>query len=643
MMDSIIKTLARTNPFEMLPDAVLNETVQKVKVETYTAGTYVFKQGEPSLDCLFVVMSGSADIVVTDDRGQESVVGFRRRYDFFGETVVLSRERYPGSARAHEDLVCCLIFRKDLERLIYAHPEFSGFFNTLLAERMRLMYQKISSELSFEPAAVCEHSLFRRKVADVMTFPVTTCSLDTSAREAARLMTMKNISGLVVVDEQHHPKGMLTAMDMVRRLVADSADPGKGCPVQRIMNPKLAPISPEAYIGQAMASMIHNQVKTLAVMERGTLVGIVSLVDLVKTPGAKSLLLIQEIEKRQTIDSLAEISLEFNNLLGVLLSEQAGVNEILAISSDHHDRLIRRIIELSEEEMKRSGYGSPPVDYCWINMGSTARREQTLRTDQDNAIIYADPDPSESRAVEEYFSRLAELAVEGLYRCGFQKCTGDVMAVNPKWRGSISGWMDLVRRSVESFDPEDVRTLTILLDYRPIGGNPHLTDRLWEEIFSLLEDAVRTEHLLIRDDQQFRPPINFLGNIVTDKNGPHKNEINLKTGGLVHFINGMRLMAIKNKIREVSTLGRLTELIRQKVLTADEADFFRTSFETLMMFKIRSNLHKWQNGMVPDNYLNPGDLKKGERMLLKDALSGVVQFQKLIQSNFKIPWLNYFQ
>ncbi len=643
MMNSIQKTLARTNPFEMLPDSVLEEMVQKVKVETYTAGTFVFKQGEPSLDCLFVVMSGSADIVVTDDRGQESVVGFRRTYDFFGETVVLSQERYPGSARAHEDLTCCLIFRKDLERLIYAHSEFSGFFNTLLAERMRLMYQKISSELSFEPAAVCEHSLFRRKVADVMTFPVTTCSLDTSVQEAARLMTKKNISGLVVVDEHRHPKGMLTAMDMVRRLIADSTDPGRECPVQRIMNPKLVPISPEAYIGQALTSMIQNQAKTLAVMERGTLVGIVSLVDLVKTPGAKSLLLIQEIEKRQSIDSLAEISLEFNNLLGVLLSEQAGVNEILAISSDHHDRLIRRIIELSEEEMKRSGYGSPPVDYCWINMGSTARREQTLRTDQDNAIIYADPDPSETRAVEEYFSRLAELAVEGLYRCGFQKCPGDVMAVNPKWRRSISGWIDLVRRSVESFNPEDVRTLTILLDYRPIGGNPHLADRLWEEIFSLLEDAVRTGHLLIRDDQQFRPPINFLGNMITEKTGPHKNEINLKTGGLVHFINGMRLMAIKNKIREVSTLGRLNELVRQEALASDEADLFRTSFETLILFKIRSNLHKWQNGLVPDNYLNPEDLKKGERVLLKDAFSGVIQFQKLIQSNFNVPWLNYFQ
>ena len=58
--------------------------------------------------------------------------------------------------------------------------------------------------------------------------------------------------------------------------------------------------------------------------------------------------------------------------------------------------------------MVREGLGRPPVPYAWLALGSEGRREQTLRTDQDNAIVFADVSPEEEEEVQGYFLDLAE-------------------------------------------------------------------------------------------------------------------------------------------------------------------------------------------------------------------------------------------
>ena len=643
-MDLTEKTrvLMQTDPFELLDEEVLRTLAGKMAVREYDTGTYVFRQGDASLDRLMVIASGLVEITVNNDRGVETVIGFRRPCDFFGETVVLSGERYPGAARVKEHLVCCEISRRDLENLIYNYPEFSGFFNALLAERMRLLYEQIVAEQSYEAYSQVESPLFRKRVSEVMSTPVVTCRTGDQAANAARLMAERDISSVVVLDRTNRPRGLLTERNLVRRLIADQLYPIHDCRVEHVMNSKLVQIGPEAFIGQALVFMNREKIRQLLVMERGKLVGIVTMVDLIKTRSTGTLLLTQNIEGQQTLDGLARLSREVDNVLNALIAEKASVGEIFEVMSELHERVARRVIQLCEEPMKMDGRGAPPVDYCWINMGSAARYEQTLRTDQDNAIIFADPPADQHRDVANYFARLAELIVEGLSACGFAKCTGKVMATEPKWRRPLSEWKAAVESWVGSYDPEDTRTLTILLDFRPIWGNMALAESFWKTIFSAFKDSITASHLLTKDDLKYDIPVNFLGNIVTEKSGPHKNQINLKTAGLVHIANCARILAIRHDIREPSTLGRLRQLVEKKVISAEDAELFQSSFETLMMFKIRENMKKFRQGSHPDNFIDPYALRKRERMLLKDALSGVAQLQKLINREFNVPWLKYF-
>lgn len=638
----ILNVLIKTDPFDMLDQQVLIDLCKKVEIKKYPANKYIFKQGDPSLDGLFVIASGLVEITVTNEQGIESVVGLRRSYDFFSETVVLSQQRYPGSARVKEDVVCIIIPRKNLENLIYRYPDFSGFFNALLAERMRLLYEKILAEQTHEAYSGVESFLFRKRVSEVMTSPVLTCRITDQISEASKILVENDISSIVALDSSSAPRGILTEKNLVKYLIAFRKFPIDDCRVEKLMNSNLVQMSPESFLGQALVTMTKRKTKQLVVMERGKLVGIVTMTDLIKTRSTGKLVLSHDIDSQNTLSGLSSISREIDDILNTLIAERAEVCEILDVMSELHESLSRRIIQLSEEKMKLKGWGTPPVDYCWINMGSAARNEQTLRTDQDNAIIYADPDKTNAESINLYFKTLAEFIVQGLSECGFARCTGNVMATNPKWRKSLGQWMSAVADWTKSYDPEDTRTLTILLDYRPVWGNRSLAEKLRDKIFSAFKDSINVSHGLTKDDFKYIIPINFMGKIITEKRGSHKNQINLKTAGIVHIVNGARILAVNSGISEPSTFGRLDQLTQAGLINEEDTEFFRTSFETLMMFKIRENMKKVKQGKPPDNYIDPSEFRKSEIRLLKDALSGVSQLQKLVNKKFNVMWLKYF-
>ena len=640
--NDLLAVLEQTDPFALLEHETLAGLLGSIAVRRFKTGDYIFRQGEPSCDCLFIIAEGLVEILVEDDCRMETVVGLRRQNDFFGETVVLSGQRYPGSARAREALTCLSLARGDLETLIYRFSEFSGFFNTLLAERMRLLYERNLADRSCLAPPAGASLLFRDQVSRVMSAPLITCRESTPVSEAARMMIAGQVGSLVVVDAAGRFRGVLSDRHLVAGLVAEQVCTVDECTAGRLMNPDLHGISPEAYLGEALVAMVRNRTRQLVVVERDLPVGVAAFSDLLRSQSTDSLMLIHEIADQTDIDGLARLSSGIDRVLDALVDERAGVRETMEIMSRLNDRITRKVIALSEAQLQADGWGPPPVEYCWINMGSAARYEQTLRTDQDNAIIFADPQASQDQSVLRYFQQLAGQVVEGLARCGFERCSGGVMASNPEWCRSISQWLSGVRQWMGSTEPEDIRTLTILLDFRSLWGNPALADTLWEGIHAAFAESASAGHMLSRDDQKMIGPIGFLGKIVTERSGPQKGRLNLKTAALVHMVNAVRILALNQGIAAASTLDRLDQLAEKQVLSPEDAAFYTTGFESLMMFRIRENLKRVRAGQKPDNTLDPKALNKRETLLLKDALSAVTQLQKRIGREFQLPWMNFF-
>ena len=186
---------------------------------------------------------------------------------------------------------------------------------------------------------------------------------------------------------------------------------------------------------------------------------------------------------------------------------------------------------------------------------------------------------------------------------------------------------------------EESRIMAILLDFRPIWGNKSLSQIVADSMFEAFQKAIHGSHKSSGGQTPYRIPVSFLGTIVTEKSGVHKDEINLKSAGILTLVNCVRILAVNSRIREPSTLGRLESLAECGAIGREDLNLYRSSFEALMMLTLEENLRKIHRGDKADNYIDPYALRKRERIILKDALAGVSRLQKYVSRNMSGDWL----
>ncbi len=618
--------LKSVNPFDILDDDILSAVAAKVEVRTYRKGEYVFRQGDPSLKSLFIVVSGTAEVTVLNDQDRESVTGLRHESMFFGETGFFFEEPYPASVRAATDLTCLVIPYEVFDSVLSQIPEFSRQLNIMLAERMRTVYLAMTKESPLL-ADAAEHPM-RKRVGDLMSAPPVTCSITDEITTLAAKMTKHNVSSLVVVTPEQKPIGIVTEKDLVAKILA-RGEFLKRLTAADIMNTNLISVPPEAFYYEALLTMVREKVKHLVVIRDEKLVGIVTLRDLIISRSSGALTIVNSIEEKTTIEGLVKASAEIDRMLQALVSERASSREILQIITEFFDRLTRKIIQVSEREMIDEGYGPPPVNYSWITMGSSGRQEQFVKTDQDNGIIYEDVPEEREAEVAAYFHLLAEKVVEGLYRCGFAKCKGNVMASNPKWCRSFKHWREAVENWVNNLDGENIRTLTIFLDFRHVYGKKSLCNLLRNFVARRFQKAATALLFLAKDDLNHRVPLNFFKQIITEKTKEHRNKVNLKGAACVHMVDCLRIFCLREGIIHTNTFARLEALHKRDVFSADDFESFAAAYEALMMFRIRESLKQLSRGEIPDNYIAPDELSKREKAVLREAFLAADRLQNL--------------
>ena len=312
--------------------------------------------------------------------------------------------------------------------------------------------------------------------------------------------------------------------------------------------------------------------------------------------------------------------------------------------SRFNQRLTSRILQHTIQHLEREKKLSPPLPFCWISLGSDARGEQVIRTDQDNALIYADPVPGREKEAANYFKRLAGRTNQILDRLGFDLCPGNVMAANPQWCRSLSQWLAALDDWVGSSDPMAVRHLTILLDFKAVFGDQRLAAMLQTRVFRAFDTHPSASHFLVRDDRLFAPPKKLFNRIRTRRVKGCRACFNLKTQAIAHIVNGARLFAVNHHIRQPATLKRLEHLASDGVFSDKETRAYAQAFVFLTRLKIRRHL-----AGAPQGSTNPGPnridvaaLDEEERRALGHSLDAVAGFQKKMAAAYNQNWMNFF-
>ncbi|MEW5921645.1 MAG: DUF294 nucleotidyltransferase-like domain-containing protein [Bacillota bacterium] len=627
-----VEILRKIRPFDCLGEEQLQETAAVLHEEEYPAGTYVAIQGDSSRQVLYLAVEGRVEITVKDRIGRETITGYRGAMELMGESFVFSRDAYTASARAVEYTRCYVIPHEHLEKILAEAPVFAAYFLHFLSSRLRINYQKFYDEEEIEiPGRIG----FRRRVDEVMTFPVVTCAAAADARQIAATMWRHRVSSLVVMDGDE-PRGIITERDLVTKvLLSPDLQESASKTAVEIMSENLVTINAHDFTYQAFLLMVKHRIKHLVVVnDEKKLAGILAIQDLIKSRETGSFAIVNRIEGCKTIEELVKQRSDVDQVAQAMLVERATVQEITALITEFYDRITRKVIEIAEQKMIDSGFGPPPVPYCWITMGSSGRKEQFARTDQDNAIIFEDMAEDREAETKDYFLALGEKVVTGLEHYGFRRCRGLVMGNNPDWCHSLQGWYRTLNTWIRELDPQNVRLMTIFLDFRPVYGDRKLYDQLRNNVARTYRLSPVLLKFLLQDTLLKKVPVNFLRQIQTERSGEHRNMINLKTSACVHIVDCMRVFILHEGLTETNTFERLQKIEKLKLLKRSDAEYISSAYETLMMLRIRDAMAKMRKGVEPDNYINPRELSNREYSLLRESLMVVNRLQSITEKHF---------
>ncbi|UMZ74624.1 DUF294 nucleotidyltransferase-like domain-containing protein [Natranaerofaba carboxydovora] len=627
--------LKDVSPFSFLDENTLNTALDKLHIRSYHEGSYVFRQGDQSKGLLFIVLSGKVEILVKGENGEEIKQGERTPYNFFGETAFFTDGRYAGSSKVIEEMNCLVIDEDTFEELADENPQFSQYFQKELGERIKNLYEKFLIEGSGGKDLSVDEASLRTSVKQNMISPVIVCKKDDTAKRVAEIMREHDVSSVVVVDDNEIPQGIITEQDLTHRIVANDISP-QNVKAKDISSEHLITLDPEEYMYNALILMVKHKIKHIVVTEKEKLAGILTIRDLVKSRKAGALNIAASLENAKTIDDLLVARDEIDSLIDELIKERASAKMVCEVITEFYDQLTSKVIQISEKEMEAEGHGPPPVNYSFINMGSSGRKEQFMRTDQDNGIVFEDVYKLDEKEVQEYFLILGDKIVEGLVKLGFKRCPGDVMANNPKWCRSFKSWRNVVKKWATNPDGENVRLMTIFLDFRHIYGKKRYCDLLKNFVIRTFRESSVALQFLVRDDLRRKPPIGFFKQIKAQKDKKYGEWVNLKKSACVHIVDCLRVFSLREGIVSTNTYERLDMLKERNVLSKDDADFIHASYEALMMFRIKDSVDKVKQGLEPDNMVALNKLTKWEKTILRESLLAVERLQNLTGFAFYI-------
>jgi PAS domain S-box-containing protein len=350
--------------------------------------------------------------------------------------------------------------------------------------------------------------------------------------------------------------------------------------------------------------------------------------ELLKDEGRNLPLLIGQVREAGTLEDIQRLCAKASASVRLLLVAGARAGHITGFLSALCDAVTIRLIAMAGRDL-----GPAPTPYAILALGSTGRREQTLATDQDNALVYADPAPETKAACEAYFKALATRICDGLQAAGYAYCRGDVMARNPKWCRPLSQWRRLFDDWVENSTAEALQAVNIVFDFRHVAGDESLSEELRLHVLRDIGSHETFFFNLARSTLEFKPPIGFFGKIVVESGGSHPETFDIKSG-LVPIVNFARVYALRHAVPAIGTLDRIGLLSAAGVLQPASAAELVTAFEMLSVWRLRHQAVQLAAGQHPDNHVNPAELTEIEQAALRKIFEQIGVFQSRIRLDF---------
>jgi CBS domain-containing protein len=573
IVEATIRFLKAHLPFSRMARRDLEFIAERARLGYFPVGSTIVEPAGGIAEYLHIIQRGHVRVRNPNAALDDEVRGVGECFPVAALSAGAAGTR---TFEATEDVFSLMLPRADFDALRDRSPEFTQFCTEALATLVQHSLGQLRNH--FSQRATDQQTLLEPLKALVRREPVY-CTAAATVREALERMSEEGVRTIAVVDGQRRPLGIFTLLDLMERVVLPGVP--LSTPVQQVMTTKPAMLDELSNAQEGLALMASRGFHQLLVVRDGELAGIVTERDLFGLQRVTMRNITQSVRQARDVPALQRIVADIAALTDNLVAQGAAAEPLTHTITALNDSLTQRLFELLLPKFQLGD-----VAWCWLAVGSEGRREQTVATDQDNAIVF-ECGQHDVPATRERLLRFASAANEQLAELGFPLCTGNIMARNPdccltvdEWRGRFAAWM-------REPTPEALLAANIFFDFRPLTGDHTLAERLRGWLDATSGENKLFLRMIVANALQAEPPLGWIRTFRTDE-GEFAGTIDLKTHGTRIFVDAARAFALALGIGDTNTSQRIRAAGRRLNRDEREVEASVDAYHFLQLLRLRA-------------------------------------------------------
>ncbi len=615
LLANLRQELMRHPPFAQMQAGAVDYFLSHSRQNYFAPDEILLDPDNGLVNELFFIRQGA----VIGERGLAELSEGAFHYEpgeLFPISAALAQRAVTATYRAASDTFVLALPLKDMHALAELSPPFADFLNRRILKFLDLSRRAL--QVAYASQALAEQSL-ETPLGELARQAPVSCPPATPLREALARMHQQRIGSMLVTDEGNRPVGILTRYDILGRvtLPALSLD----TPIAQVMVQPVLTLSHEHTALDAALLMSKHGIRHVPVTRGGVAVGMVSERDLFAMQRLSLKQVSTSIRSAADVDTLKMLAQDIRRFAHNLLGQGVHARQLTALISHLNDVLTARLLEIKAEE-----HGLDLSRLCWLALGSEGRSEQTIATDQDNALILPDDTTPDQRDAALRFGRDVNVALDA---CGYPLCKGGVMAGEPACCMTLRQWRERFAHWIEHGAPQDLLNASIYFDFRALAGDERMAHSLRQEVSEAARRAPRFIKQLALNALGRSPPLNWTGSIAVDDAGL----IDLKLQGAAIFVDVARIYALSHGVTASNTRERLEAVGPLLGLAASEYEAWVGGFEFLQTLRLRVQLEGTAPPQQP-NHIRVDSLNNIDRRILREALRVARSLQQRLQLDY---------
>ena len=619
--------LSRVPPFAQMDAQALDFFLTRSEQRYYAPDEVITTPDDGPVRELFFIRSGA--VVGERGSGDARTSAFEyERGDLFPVSAAVAQRAVTARYKAVQDTFVLVLPVAAMRDLSARSAPFADFLNRRIQKFLELSRREL--QVAYSSQTLAEQSL-ETPLGTLATRAPVACRPDTPLREALSTMHARRIGSVLVTDEAGRPLGILTRYDVLGRVLL--AGVPLDAPMSQVMVQPVRSLTTEHTAQDAALLMSRHGIRHVPVTRDGVAVGIVSERDLFAMQRLSLKQVSTGIRAAQDVESLRLTALEIRRFAHNLLSQGVQARQLTALISHLNDVLTERLLQVLAAQ-----HGVEPSRICWLALGSEGRSEQTIATDQDNALILPDDATPAFAEQVRLFARAVNLALD---QCGYPLCKGGIMAGEQGGAVTLREWRERFAAWIDHGAPQDLLNASIYFDFRCLAGDASLAEALRSEVVEAARRTPRFLKQMALNALQHGAPLNWLGSIDTDDQGT----VDLKLQGTAIFVDAARLYALAHGLSATGTRERLEAVGRLLGLPESEFGGWVGGFEFLQMLRLRVQLEagpsrqRGQGATAPaadnPNCMEVARLNDIDRRILKESLRVARSLQQRLHLDYE--------